>query len=223
MSALTMRGVGHAYGEAEVLDGVNFDVQPGELVALVGPSGSGKSTLLAIAGGLLTPLRGSVEVNGVDLYEASVKERTALRCEQIGFVFQSSNLLPSLNIVDNVVSVEVLRGRDRKKARAEALELLAELGLTDVDNRRIDQLSGGERQRVGIARALIGQPTILLADEPTASLDGPRGRAVVELLRDEVHSRNVGAVLVTHDERVLDLVDRIVPIADGRLAAAPAV
>lgn len=219
MNALELHQVGHDYGKQPALDDVDLTVEAGELVALVGPSGSGKSTLLAIAGGLLRPTRGTVRVDGVDLYVVGERERTTLRRDRIGFVFQSSNLLPFLDIVDNVVSPEIVRGRDRRTAQADAISLLAELGLADVKGRRIDQLSGGERQRVGIARALIGGPSVLLADEPTASLDGTRGRAVVQLLRDEVRSRNVAAVLVTHDERVLDLVDRVVPIADGRLSA----
>jgi len=219
VNALELHQVGHDYGKQPALDDVDLTVEAGELVALVGPSGSGKSTLLAIAGGLLRPTRGTVRVDGVDLYVVGERERTTLRRDRIGFVFQSSNLLPFLDIVDNVVSPEIVRGRDRRTAQADAISLLAELGLADVKGRRIDQLSGGERQRVGIARALIGGPSVLLADEPTASLDGTRGRAVVQLLRDEVRSRNVAAVLVTHDERVLDLVDRVVPIADGRLSA----
>jgi putative ABC transport system ATP-binding protein len=222
MSALELRGVAHSYGDQPALEGVDLSVEAGELVALVGPSGSGKSTLLAVAGGLLRPSHGSVLIDGTDLYGAKEGDRAGLRREQIGFVFQSSNLLPFLDVVDNVVSPEVLRGRDRRVARTQAIELLAELGLKDVEKRRIDQLSGGERQRVGIARALIGGPSVVLADEPTASLDGARGRAVVQLLHEEVRRRHVAAVLVTHDERVLDLVDRVVPIADGRLGASHA-
>ena len=220
MSALVLDDVRHSYGDAVALAGVSLAVEPGELVALVGPSGSGKSTLLAIAGGLLAPSAGRCVVDGHDLYGMRERARVKARRDSVGFVFQSSNLLPSLNAEENVLAPEVLRGRDRRAARTEAAELLAELGLDGLGARMPEQLSGGERQRVGIARALIGRPAVVLADEPTASLDGERGRSVVSLLRDQVHTRGVASVLVTHDERVLDLVDRVVRIADGSLVPA---
>jgi len=220
VSALVLDDVRHSYGDAVALAGVSLAVEPGELVALVGPSGSGKSTLLAIAGGLLAPSAGRCVVDGHDLYGMRERARVKARRDSVGFVFQSSNLLPSLNAEENVLAPEVLRGRDRRAARTEAAELLAELGLDGLGARMPEQLSGGERQRVGIARALIGRPAVVLADEPTASLDGERGRSVVSLLRDQVHTRGVASVLVTHDERVLDLVDRVVRIADGSLVPA---
>jgi putative ABC transport system ATP-binding protein len=217
MTALELVDVTHRYGDVAALSEVSLTVARGELVALVGPSGSGKSTLLAIAGALLTPTSGRVIINGTEVSGASEKERTLVRRNDLGFIFQTSNLLGFLDVADNVLAPEVLRSKGRAQARKEADALLVELGLENKLRARTDALSGGERQRVGIARALIGQPSLVLADEPTASLDGPRGRAVVELLRDEVHQRRVGAVLVTHDERVLDLVDRVVRIEDGRI------
>jgi putative ABC transport system ATP-binding protein len=216
-AALDLRAVGHRYRDTVALDGIDFTVEPGELVALVGPSGSGKSTLLAIAGGLLAPSSGTCLVAGQDLYAMSERDRVRARRDAVGFVFQASNLVASLSVLENVLSPEVLRGVDRRTSHAEATELLAELGMADKAGRMPNELSGGERQRVGIARALIGKPAVVLADEPTANLDGERGRAVVELLRGEVHARGVAAVLVTHDERVLDLVDRVQRIADGAL------
>jgi putative ABC transport system ATP-binding protein len=217
MTALELINVTHRYGDVDALSEVSLTVARGELVALVGPSGSGKSTLLAIAGALLTPTSGRVLVNGTEISGASEKERTQVRRNDLGFIFQTSNLLGFLDVADNVLAPEVLRSKGRAQAREGAAVLLAELGLEHKAGSRTDALSGGERQRVGIARALIGQPSLVLADEPTASLDGQRGRSVVELLCNEVHQRKVGAVLVTHDERVLDLVDRVVRIEDGRI------
>ena len=215
--ALHLENVAHSYGDTDALLGVDLQVAAGELIALVGPSGSGKSTLLAIAGGLLRPTSGAARVAGEDLYALGERERIEHRREQVGYVFQASNLLGSLTAEENVMAPEVLRGRDKHQARTEARGLLAELGLQGKEHRRVHELSGGERQRVGIGRALIGRPAVLLADEPTANLDGERSRAVVDLLHAEVRARSVAAVLVTHDERVLDLVDRVVRITDGRI------
>ncbi len=217
--ALDLRGIRHSYDGETAVDGVDLHVERGELVAVVGPSGSGKSTLLAIAGGLLTPDGGTRELGGVDLDSLPRKEREKHRREQVGFIFQSANLVPYLTAYENLVSAEVVRGRSHEHAAQEAHGLLAELDLTDKSGKLPGQLSGGERQRVGIGRALMGRPAVILADEPTASLDGSRGRAVVALLRQEAVERGVGAVLVTHDERVLDLVDRIVRLEDGRVVA----
>lgn len=222
MTALELIDVTHRYGDVVALSEVSLTVERGELVALVGPSGSGKSTLLAIAGALLTPTSGRVIINGTEVSGASEKERTLVRRNDLGFIFQTSNLLGFLDVADNVLATEVLRSKGRPQARKEADALLATLGLENKTRARTDALSGGERQRVGIARALIGQPSLVLADEPTASLDGKRGRSVVELLHNEVHQRQVGAVLVTHDERVLDLVDRVVRIEDGRILSGSA-
>jgi putative ABC transport system ATP-binding protein len=217
--ALDLRGISHAYDGEPALDDVDLHVERGEVVAVVGPSGSGKSTLLAVAGGLLTPDSGRREVDGRDLDALPRKERERHRREQVGFIFQSANLVPYLTAEENLISVEVVRGRSHKHAVAEASELLASLDLTEKAHRLPGQLSGGERQRVGIGRALMGRPAVILADEPTASLDGPRGRSVVGLLRAQALQRGVGAVVVTHDERVLDLVDRIVRLEDGRVVS----
>ena len=220
MNVLELNQVHHAYGDTVAVEQVTLSMQPGELVALVGPSGSGKSTLLAVAGGLLAPTTGTCLVNGQDLYSLSEHDRVVARREAIGFIFQTANLVPSLSVVENVIAPEVLRGRHHREAATEAAALLDELGLVNKGKRMPNELSGGERQRVGIARALIGSPALVLADEPTASLDSARGRAVVQLMRDEAHARGVATLLVTHDERVLDLVDRVERIADGALIAA---
>jgi putative ABC transport system ATP-binding protein len=218
--ALDLRGIRHSYDGEPALDGVDLQVGRGEVVAVVGPSGSGKSTLLAVAGGLLTPDAGTRTIAGEDLDALPRRERERHRREQVGFIFQSANLVPYLTAEENLVAVEVVRDRSRAHAAEEARGLLAELDLADKAHRLPGQLSGGERQRVGIGRALMGRPAVILADEPTASLDGRRGRAVVSLLRAEAAERQVGAVLVTHDERVLDLVDRVVRLEDGRVVAA---
>ena len=215
--ALDLTAISHAYDGEPALVDVDLHVLRGEVVAVVGPSGSGKSTLLAVAGGLLTPDAGTRMVDGEDLDALPRARREQHRREQVGFIFQSANLVPYLTARENLVAVEILRGRDRHLAADEADDLLESLGLSAKADRLPGQLSGGERQRVGIGRALMGRPAVILADEPTASLDGHRGRAVVGLLRAQAAERGVGAVVVTHDERVLDLVDRVVRLEDGRV------
>jgi putative ABC transport system ATP-binding protein len=215
--ALDLTSISHSYDGEPALVDVDLHVLRGEVVAVVGPSGSGKSTLLAVAGGLLTPDSGARVVDGEDLDALPRSRRERHRREQVGFIFQSANLVPYLTARENLVAIEVLRGRDRHLAAREADELLESLDLAAKADRLPGQLSGGERQRVGIGRALMGRPAVILADEPTASLDGPRGRAVVGLLRAQAAERGVGAVVVTHDERVLDLVDRVVRLEDGRV------
>ncbi|WP_167628605.1 ABC transporter ATP-binding protein [Listeria valentina] len=203
----------------EVLRDVNLDVRQGEFVAIVGPSGSGKSTFLSIAGALLTPSSGQVFVDTKEVTNLSKKKLTQTRLEEIGFIFQGANLVPYLTVLDQLLVIPVLNG-ERKAGKARALSLLAELGLTHRENQYPDRLSGGERQRVAIARALMNDPEVILADEPTASLDSERGRKVVEMIAREVKRENKAAVMVTHDERVLDLCDRVVRIEDGRLTEA---
>lgn len=223
MSKLVLNRVTKVYGADEhrvvALADASLTVAAGELVALVGPSGSGKSTFLAIAGALLHPTSGTVAIDGQTLNGLSSAALAKVRLEQIGFVLQSANLLPYLTARDQLLLVAEIAGRRDRQAAARADHLLAELGLTRRAGHHPEALSGGERQRVAIARALMNDPAVLLADEPTASLDSSRGREVVELLAREVKERGKAGVIVTHDERMLDLVDRVVRIADGRLAA----
>lgn len=202
------------------LDDVSLEVNPGQLVAVTGPSGSGKSSLLAVAGLLLRPDTGRVLVGDVDATSLSSRERTALRRERIGFVFQQSNLLASLTAKDQLLVAAHLAGRGPREVAARADALLASLGLADASGRRPHQLSGGQRQRVGIARALVNEPTVLLVDEPTSALDRQRGEEVVNLLADLAKEQDVAVVMVTHDLSHLARVDQVFEMHDGVLAEA---
>jgi putative ABC transport system ATP-binding protein len=210
--------------QVQALDHVSVVVNPGELLAVVGPSGSGKSSLLAVVGGLRRPTTGRVEIDGTDITAMGPEELTRIRRERIGFVFQQSNLVPSLNALDQLLLVADLRGRSPGKAeRDKARGLLREVGMDGRADRRPNQLSGGERQRVGIARALMGDPALLLVDEPTSMLDHNRGRQIIELLARQCHEHQVATLMVTHDPGMLDCADRTVSIIDGRLREVAAV
>jgi putative ABC transport system ATP-binding protein len=202
----------------QILAGVSLRVDPGEVVAVTGASGSGKSTLLAVAGLLRRPDEGTVRIDDVDVTGASRRERTRVRRDSIGLVFQSSSLFPSLTALEQVELVAHMAGRLDRAARARAAELLGEVGLGDRLGHRPAQLSGGERQRVGIARALMNAPSVLLADEPTAALDDERGRSVMELLAAEARRREVATVVVTHAPAQLVDVDRRLHLAAGQLS-----
>lgn len=221
---LSLRGVTRTYGDGAgrvtALHPTTLDVRPGELVAIRGPSGSGKSTLLAIAGALLQPTAGQVLIAGEDVTALPGAARPAYRLAHLGFVLQSSNLIAYLTVREQLTLIPHLARRDARAATQQADALLARLGLSDRADHHPDALSGGQRQRVAIARALMNDPQLILADEPTASLDGPREREVVEMLAREVHGRGRAAVMVTHDERVLDLCDRTVHIIDGHVHEA---
>ncbi|WP_214403517.1 ABC transporter ATP-binding protein [Pseudonocardia lacus] len=203
----------HGDGEDETvaLDRVSLHVPRGEIVAVVGPSGAGKSSLLAVAGGLTVPDEGRVVIDGVDL-AGSERERARIRRERIGYVFQSNNLIPALTALDQIrLPLTFARIEDPRDPR----ELLAEVGMEHRADRRPHQLSGGERQRIGIARALVTRPGMLLVDEPTAALD--RRREVLGLLARETHRYGMGTVVVTHDHDVLGHCDRVLEMVDGGL------
>ncbi len=205
-------------GWTYALRDVSLNLALGEFLAVTGPSGSGKSTLLAVAGLLLTPTGGAVRLGGQDVTGDKANARTDLRRSDIGFVFQQPHLLGSLTALEQLQMVARLDG-DRSKATTEhAKELLDEVGLGRVMHKRPSALSGGQRQRVGIARALMGDPKLLLVDEPTSALDHERGVAIIDLLRNLTTERSLGTLVVTHDLGTLSADDEVVRLVDGKLA-----
>jgi len=202
----------------KAVDSVSMQVKAGEFVALVGPSGSGKTTLLAMLAGLLRPTDGGILIDGGDLSAMSDKDRTAFRREKIGFTFQANNLVPFLTAQENVELMLRLNGKLDKAGKARAKDLLERLGLGDRLNNLPRQLSGGQQQRVAIARALIHEPSVVLADEPTASLDTERAYQVVETFSAMIREQNRAGIMVTHDLRLVQYVDRVIQMMDGRLA-----
>jgi putative ABC transport system ATP-binding protein len=210
----------YADGEQRLtaLDHVSLTAEPGTLTAIVGPSGSGKSSLLAVAATLITPDSGRVLLNGRDLAQLSRTETATVRREEIGIVFQTSNLLASLTALDQLLVIAHMAGRDMDAARIEAMDLLGAVGLIPQADKRPSQLSGGQRQRVTIARGLMNQPSLLLVDEPTSALDRLRGEAVLDLLRELTTDRNLTTVMVTHNQDHLATADAVIEITDGRIA-----
>ncbi|MBA9083678.1 putative ABC transport system ATP-binding protein [Fontibacillus solani] len=221
---LMLNNVSKIYGaedtSVKVLKDISLEVKAGEFVAIVGPSGSGKSTFLSIAGALLSPTNGTVAIGGQEISRLSSQQLTDIRLQKIGFIFQSANLIPYLTVRDQLILIGELAGMEKSHSKKKATELLSRLGLGHRLHHYPESLSGGERQRVAIARAWMNDPEIILADEPTASLDSERGRDVVHMLADEVKSRGKAAVMVTHDHRMLDLCDRVVHMEDGKLSVS---
>ena len=218
-NVLEMKNIYKKYGEKHTeviaLKELSFAVQPGEFVAVIGPSGSGKSTFLTIAAGLQAPTSGEVIVGGQSLNKLTKKQRLAQRFQKIGFILQSSNLVPFLTVEDQFHLIERV---DKSRKNSELKEQLLEtLGLKELRNSYPRDLSGGERQRVAIACALYHEPDVILADEPTASLDTEKAFDVVQLLAKEAKEKDKGIIMVTHDERLLKYCDRVVRIRDGEL------
>lgn len=222
MSRLSLTDISKTYRSGDdvttALEHATLEVSAGELVAVVGPSGSGKTTLLAIAGALLHPTGGEARIDGEPVFQLPAAKLAELRLRKIGFILQSSNLVPFLTSRDQLLYVARLAGITGREAEERARALLNELGLNHRANRYPESLSGGERQRVAIARALMNDPAVILADEPTANLDSGRGRQVVEMIARLVKEGGKAGVMVTHDERMLDLCDRVYRIADGVLS-----
>jgi putative ABC transport system ATP-binding protein len=204
----------------KALDAVNLSICTGEFLSLVGPSGSGKSSLLAVAATLVKPTAGLVIIDGQDVSALSEAERTALRRDKVGIIFQQPNLLSALTAVEQLLIREHLRGKRVRGEREKAAELLDVVGLAEAAHKRPHQLSGGQRQRVNIARALMGSPTVLLVDEPTAALDHERSESIVRLLRRVTDEFQTATVMVTHDTEFLPLTDSVATMRDGRISRA---
>ncbi|MEK4663313.1 MULTISPECIES: ABC transporter ATP-binding protein [Paenibacillus] len=221
---LHMREVTMYYAEGNnritALDHVSISVEPGEFVAVVGPSGSGKSTFLSIAGAMLKASEGDIQLNGNHISKLTEKELSTIRLQEVGFIMQSSNLVPYLNVLDQLLVVKRMAGTVKKEDKAFATKLLEELGLGSKLKSFPEELSGGEKQRTAIARSLMNNPNIILADEPTASLDTKRAHEVVSLIAQEVKSRQKAAIMVTHDERMLEYCDKVYRMYDGGMSLA---
>ena len=204
----------------EAVRDVSLSVRAGEFVAIVGPSGSGKTTLLAMLGGLLTATRGRVVVDGTDISGWNEAKRALFRRERVGFVFQGFNLVPYLTAEQNLLVIPSISGKLDGETRARARQLLREMGVEKRAHHVPGELSGGERQRVAISRALMNDPLLVLVDEPTSNLDSERGNEVVRSLAEEVKMRNKIGIMVTHDQRMLTHVDKVMQMADGRLRSS---
>ncbi len=219
---LQLRHITKYYAEGShriaALEDVSISVEPGEFVAVVGPSGSGKSTFLSIAGALLKASEGEINLNGHNLSTLSNKELSNVRLKEIGFIMQSSNLVPYLNVLDQLLLVKKMSGKVTAEDKIFATKILEELGLGSKLKSFPEELSGGEKQRTAIARSLINDPNVILADEPTASLDTKRAHEVVGLIKQEVKSRRKAAIMVTHDERMLEYCDKVYRIEDGKMS-----
>lgn len=205
--------------ETPALRGVNLEINKGEFTALAGPSGSGKSTLLHLLGGLDKPSSGEVWLEGTRIDELGKAQLADLRLWNIGFVFQAYNLIPVLTALENAAFVLELRGESRRERESKASKALETLGMLEYASRRPNQLSGGQQQRVAVARALAAEPKIILADEPTANLDSKTGLALIEHLRRLNREQGVTFLFSTHDPRLLERVDRVVQLEDGRIVA----
>lgn len=205
--------------ETPALRGLDLDVEAGEFTAIAGPSGSGKTTLLNLLGGLDRPTQGEVWLGDTRLDTLHRDGLARLRLHQIGFVFQSYNLLPVLSALENAAFVLELRGVSRRERERRALEALASLGMAELERRRPNELSGGQQQRVAVARALAARPRVILADEPTANLDTATGLALIEHMRRLNREQGVTFVFSTHDPRLLERVDRVLRLEDGRIVA----
>jgi len=200
-----------------VLHDVNVDIEPGKMTFLVGESGSGKTTLISIMCGILYPTEGDVRVFGTDIYDLDDTDLVNFRLDNIGFIFQQYNLISSIDAASNAAVPLIARGADRLDARKKAVTMLEKLNIAEQTDKLPSQLSGGEQQRVAIARALVHEPSLIVCDEPTAALDAKSGRRVMDLLREVAVCEDRACIIVTHDNRISDLADRILVLEDGRI------
>ncbi|MDR0930023.1 MAG: ABC transporter ATP-binding protein [Oscillospiraceae bacterium] len=221
MNILQVQHLSKTYGKdaavVKALDDVSFAMEKGEFVAVVGASGSGKSTLLHLLGGVDRPTSGKVYVDGKDIYSMNESQLAIFRRRNVGLIYQFYNLIPTLTVSENIMLPRLLDGREPDKAKLR--EILATVGLTDRRNHLPNQLSGGQQQRVSIGRALINDPAIILADEPTGNLDSKSSREVIELLKAANKRYNQTLLIITHDEKIALQADRILTIADGNIVS----
>jgi putative ABC transport system ATP-binding protein len=213
------KDLGSGAGRVQALKGVSLALNGGELTLLMGPSGSGKTTLLSILGCMLSPTEGTVRIGQHPTAGLDPEELARLRRDHVGFVFQSFHLFPTLSATDNVRLALDIRGERSRASKVRSREALAKVGLAHKFKAYPRELSGGEQQRVAIARAIVGNPSIILADEPTAALDGANGQAVMKLLAEIAREQGHAVLIVTHDPRLLPFADRVVHIEDGRISA----
>ncbi|MDN7246627.1 ABC transporter ATP-binding protein [Planococcus shenhongbingii] len=206
---------GSGHKKVDALKPTNFHAEKGEMVAVIGPSGSGKSTFLTIAGGLLSPTSGEIIINNENITSLNEKERSKIRLKEIGFILQATNLVPFLTVEKQMKLLDKVKKGNMNKSEME--QLYKDLGIGDLRNKYPSDLSGGERQRVAIAKALYSNPSIVLADEPTASLDSDRAYEVMQLLKDETKNKNTTTIVVTHDTRLIEYCDKVYKMVDGVL------
>ena len=220
-AAISVRSIARDFQAGQqtirVLHGIDCDIASGELTYVVGESGSGKTTLISIMCGILWPTEGEVEVFGTNIYELSDTELVNFRLQNIGFIFQQYNLIPAIDAASNAAVPLIAQGMNRLEARAKAVEMMEKLNIVDQADKLPSQLSGGQQQRVAIARALVHEPRLVVCDEPTAALDASSGRRVMDLLREVALAEDRACIIVTHDNRIFDLADRILVLEDGRV------
>jgi putative ABC transport system ATP-binding protein len=221
MKILEIKNVSKIYNESEIqvnaVNGVTLDFQEAEFAAIVGPSGSGKTTLLNIIGCLDTPTKGEVLINGTSTNKLSAKEKSELRKEKIGFVFQTFNLIPVLTAYENVEMPLILLNLSPAEKKKRTVSILQEVGLGDYINRRPNEMSGGQQQRIAIARALVKEPSLILADEPTANLDSNTARDILSLMKQLNQKHKTTFLFSTHDKLVMEFAQRVISLRDGKV------
>ncbi|MBP6527599.1 MAG: ABC transporter ATP-binding protein [Prevotella sp.] len=220
---IDIKGITKSFGSLQVLKGIDLHIKKGEIVSIVGPSGAGKTTLLQIIGTLDKPNKGSITIDGVDISTLSTKKLSDFRNKHIGFVFQFHQLLPEFTALENIMIPAYIAGKSNKEATKRANELLNFMGLSDRANHKPAELSGGEKQRVAVARALINNPAVILADEPSGSLDSKNKAELHQLFFDLRDKFGQTFVIVTHDEGLAEITDRTIHMKDGLLANPEAV